>query len=231
MSILLQSILSFILFTSLIPLGLQAKQPGYTDLPTQNERTENKDYFRFPYSLPIIEDGNIIEERAQYVDWSKLKSKNIIKEELLWLVLREFDLETSQIYQTPQGGLRVPFLISLRHQLKGKRGAVIQGTLNIKGEIELVIENKQVVDVIVTHFDDSQLSEAIGRKFELIDQYDLEFAQFVVIPVVSAHLKEDAALEMLVAKCSSYVDEHLQQKSEHETTLDEMELQKTGNLH
>lgn len=184
-----------------IPVGVGAEQPRYESVPTSEERSSGELFVRFPgwQEIVIVQDGEVNETYAMQIDTSQW-DKDIPIDSFKRLVLQDFDIKTASIAFIDETFTFIPFAVGIRYQASGHflSEIVSQGTINAFGTIELVIKDKEIVEIKILKYHDSPNIEQYQRKLGLLDKYDSDFVVGVLRPLLKNYLTEKQRLQTLI---------------------------------
>jgi hypothetical protein len=175
--------------------GAEASEEYDFTIPTQDERKVDKSYSPIEGIGAIhLIDKNlpVPQETRRWIHFKK--NSGISLDQLQELRIKDIYIKPADV--TVSDNLAtIPFIASVRYV----ETFTVQGTLNVRGTIELFFENSRLKDIQVTRYYDSSWTEYLGRKVGFISKYDLNFAQDVVRPALGDELDHsEQAREFLV---------------------------------
>lgn len=183
-------ILNFFIFLALAGAitPAHAQPTEGQSLPRAGDRAGTSPYVRFPdwQNIVIVQNDTINDVYYPLVlqqGWDH----DVVLSDMKLVQLREFDVVPTEA-RVEGDNVIVPFAISLQYQDDGLLGAVMQGTMDVIGDIQLTIVSGEVTRVLVREYRDSQQSEKIGRDLGLLKKFDGKFAEGIVVPVLTHYL-------------------------------------------
>lgn len=184
------------------------KVPTYETLNNEAERIRHQDYLHFPgwRNFILIIDGKLQEYYAFMVTSDNF-DKNLPIHKMKWLEIRSFDLMPDFIRHRKEDQFAVPFVISIKYEENTDEvfSSLIQGTLNVSGEILVSFKQGRVLGIMLKHYYDSYWREQMARTFLLNESFNGEFALRIVPPFLQDYLSENEHFLILEQLVEAYV--------------------------
>jgi hypothetical protein len=184
-----------------IAVELAQLTPGYTELPTPEEREkQGSEYQPYPHFSPIM----IIDDRVPVPKWASLIEDPELQEQFrnkkfTLLALYELGVGPKDLHTQPEITY-IPFIASLDYVKGGyKWYNPSQGTLLVAGKILIHEKYGNQVTVDVTKFYDSDRNERVRRIERFNQDIALDFAQKVTRPILEHFFNsEPKRIEVLI---------------------------------
>ena len=184
-------------------------------IPSRDDREKMVDYFvrfsEFPRITIVRETGFMGFYGELNPPYDRLFQKSKWVDGLGLLQIHSLDIKVSfkervwrkgeemliTSYATSQGEtLTISYVVSLRYQEEGflewYLGALgYGGTIECLGAIDYLLKSNNIHSIRVTGCDDSKNLERLKRKMGLIEKYNLEFAQNIIVPVLEDYFNSD----------------------------------------
>ena len=192
---------NILLSFAILAIIFVSKSYAEVKIMSDQERALNSEFVRLPgwERLEFVKpDGANLLLIDQYFS-TKMKSY-IQTEDFNWLQIRDFDIYKPEIRQE-ENTLVFPFVLGIRYQ---KIKNIIDGTINVAGEVRVTILDDNYVEVTVTGFKDNEFLQVIGRTIWFggplnLDKNTNEFVQAFVKSALTRYFSNNEMIQNLMS--------------------------------